>query len=409
VTTAHDTGTVLSGAFQDIPVRLFPVMLLAAVGLEELVRVRQGKARSGVLVALGCLAGLVAWNNHDFGVEGAAVFSLLVLVVATPRFARRSPVWSYLIGLLLGLLVYPVWMAAIGAPVSFTYVIYFQRFFEQGYAAFPVQVPGPVLVIMPLTIGTAAVGWYFVWTRMLRRKAPPRSNGFLDRAALTAAFFGTWSSIAFTYYLDRSYSAGQLQTFLLPSAVSIAAVVALVGEFVSERRSSRQGSSLTNVRRSFFSTVRAGALPVALLGALSFAAILETENPVQAVRVLTSPPASTNLAFPSTTGVAVEARFAAKDRESVGYFGSWGPYVELTTGVKSFATFDDAGGETSPTSGTCVRLRQSGPHLLVADPTTEAGYGTQICGDLYILSTQRQATPYFIYLRAGPARDNTAS
>ena len=58
-------------------------------------------------------------------------------------------------GLLAGLALYPLLGAAAGTPIHLADFGLFSRAFASGFASSPIQVPGPVLVVLPVLVASA--------------------------------------------------------------------------------------------------------------------------------------------------------------------------------------------------------------------------------------------------------------
>jgi hypothetical protein len=401
VTTSHNPLINLAGAFQDIPIRLFPGMLMGALGVEELLRVRRGEIRVWRIAVVGAVAGLVAWSNHDFAVESVVVFGGLLLLSSGRRFSGWKPMVYFCAGFLGVTLGYPGIMALTGNPISLRELFYFQSLFGHGFGEYPVQIPGPVMFVMPLIVGTAAVGVYAIWKRRGEGNEARALATYEERAALTAAFFGVWSVVAFTYYLNRSISAGQLQIFLLPSGVSVSALAAMGIRPVSAIWS-RFGREETPEEKSQIFASLCGIVPLTMLCAVPLASSLQTPNPVRAVKVLVSPPRGTKFAWPPVTVLGKELMaFEKKNpkyRDAVSYFGPWGNYVTLSLGIPT-VTLNDV----PPSDGTgvnslgCGYIRSHQTKALVLDSGTIYFYGPTVC-NLYHLTQVQALAPWSLYI-----------
>jgi hypothetical protein len=175
------------------------------------------------------------------------------------------------------------------------------------------------------------------------------------------AFVGTWSTLGFLYYVNRSYASGQLQVLLMPSGVLLVALASLAAD--ERKQLLRSGS--TGARRS--RRISLCLFPVALLVSVGFGALLQSPNPVRAARDLTNPPAGYGFdsqLIPMAKVRAAEA-FATSRGGSLGYFGDSGNYIHLVTGLPNIQLFDDpAQFAESPT------IRREGCRYLAAHATT---------------------------------------
>ena len=195
---------------------------------------------------------------------------------------------------------------------------------------------------------------------------------------LTLAFVGTWATRGFVYYLNRSYASGQLQVLLMPCGVCLVALVSLAGH----ERTQLLRSSSTGARRSW--RISLCLFPVALLVAVGFGALLQSPNPVRAVKDLTNPPASYGFdsqLIPLSTVQAAQA-YATQRGGSLGYFGASGNYIHLVTGVANIQLFDDPMQfSESPTLRRegCRYLEAHATTFLLVSPTDMAG-PLDLCG-----------------------------
>jgi hypothetical protein len=336
VTVAHDAGpyylSSIGSYVQQLPIRLFPSMLFSLLGLEALVRVRAGTEKRWHLPALGILGGLIVWNSQDFGVAVAAAFTLF-LAVGLPPARLRASISQWLYGLFGGLALYPLLCLLAGTPLRLAYFGIFSRAFANGFDSSPIQVPGPVLLVFPLLVAGTSVGWCLLVR--LRRQAPSDSGGH-ERAVLTLAFVGTWTTAGFAYYLNRSYASGQLQVLLMPCGVCIVALTSLCRD--AQLRLRRSGA----LGRINSSRISLSFWPIAIAASLGFASMLQSPNPVTVWRSLTNPPAAvgfTSELIPLSTIQTAESYVSSRGG-SLGYFGTNGSYVHLLTGLPDLLLLD---------------------------------------------------------------------
>ncbi len=334
--TSHATGDISSVAslFQELPIRLFSGFLIAAVGLQDLVLLYGGTLRPWRLVAVGVLCGLIGWNSQDFGVAAMAVYGLMVLVTP-PSSMRWRALGVWLGGLVFGLALYPLLLLAIGHPLNLGFVGAFAKLFGSGLGSAPIQVPGPVLVVVPIIISATAAGWALM---IARRRESTSGSVDLDRAAIALTFVGTWSGAGLLYYMNRGYAAGQLQTMLLPAGVCVALLTAIAmdAKVLGEPRRSRFEL------RTTWSTLssRVTLLPLGLFVCLCFTSALLTPDPVLAVSELRHPPASsgfTTYDLPQLVAVVDRARSYTAGKGSLTYLGESFNYIALATHVPSNA------------------------------------------------------------------------
>ena len=334
VTVEHGAQPLssIAEAMQELSIRMFSAMLLSFLGLEVLTRIRAGAPAGWRLSMLGALAGLIAWNSQDFGIAvTVAYFPLLVVALPSTRLRRCMSLW--VAGLLAGAAVYPLVCLFAGTPIKPAYFGLFSRGFAGGFASSPIQVPGPVLVVLPLLLSSAGVGWCLLWRQ---RRQPTPDGATNERAIMTLALVGTWATAGFVYYLNRSYASGQLQVLLLPCGVCLVALLSL-GRQARLRVPASGRTSVDGVRAWL------GFLPVALLVALGFASALQSPNPVHSVTQLADAKAQDGFAAQLIPlSVIQAAKSYVSDRGgSLGYFGNNGSYVHLWTGLRDDLLFDD--------------------------------------------------------------------
>jgi hypothetical protein len=339
VTVLHDHtpyfASSIASYMQELPTRMFPTMLYSLLGLEEITRIRNGKVRNWRLFALGALAGLIVWNSQDFGIAVTLAYGIL-LAVAVPTGRVRRSMLRWAGGLLVGLAVYPAATQLAGTPIQWTDFGLFSRAFANGYAAAPIQVPGPVLVVFPLLLSSASVGLALLWRQ---RRRPPGAAATSDRAILTLALVGTWGTGGFVYYLGRSYASGQLQVLLMPCGVCIVALASLAHD---ARQSMATGEPAR--RRLRPSAISFGLVPVALLAALGLASILQSPNPVTVANGLTNAPPNYGFGsqtMPPSVLQAAETYVQSQGGGTIGYFGNNGNYVHLSMGLPNISLVDD--------------------------------------------------------------------
>ena len=390
VTTRHGAAPQGSIAvlLQDLSVRLLGGLILGWFGLEELARLRVGAPRRGRLLGLGLVAGLVAWNSQDFGVAAVVVLGALFLgsVVGTrpspDRRRRLTGLAWWLLGLGAGLLAYPAFSAAIGTPINLRYLEWFELQFAGGFASVPIYIPGPVLFVLPVLVATAGVGWFLVLGAGRPSDEHPGRDIF-DKAALTAAFFGTWALLGFIYYLNRSFASGQMQILLLPTAVGIVALISLALHGLPALDAGRAWHDLGPLARS----LRLRLLPITVAGSLTVAAAIQTPSPRISIDRLVTPPVyesypaiAVKMSIADVRAAQAYARAAGDGR--VDYFGEDGNYIQLATGIESMSLFNnpmDFKVSRSKSEGCRYLLAQS-PKWLVVSQLAASVFPNGVCG-----------------------------
>jgi len=282
--TSHQIGdfSSIASLFQALPIRLFSGFLILAIGLTDLMLLYRGTLRNGHVALIGFVCGLIAWNSQDFGVAAAAVYGVVILLGAT-QSVRLPAVGIWLAGLVFGVASYPLFLLAIGSPVDPSFVGAFIKLFGSGVGSAPIQVPGPVLFVMPLIVCAAAAGW-----SLMRRRRRPGIAGdrVLDQATIVLTFVGTWSVVCMVSYVNRAYAAAQLQTMLLPGAVCIGALLSIAMHSEEARTTWLAALNVTTAQLS----AKARLIPIGLAVCLCFSSALLTADPVLATKTLVNPP-----------------------------------------------------------------------------------------------------------------------
>jgi hypothetical protein len=399
VTGAHNTtNSSLASLFQELPIRMFPAMLYSIIAVESLVAVMRQEIRKVLLVSLGVLGGVIAWNSQDFGIAVVITYGAVLQICARGDLRKRATL-LWIEGLLPGLLIYPLWTLAIGHPVQFKYLALTARSFGGGYGSAPIQIPGPVLLVLPVLLGSAAVGGFLVWKAQsgFEGQAPCQ-----QRATVTLAFVGAWSIVSFPYYINRSYASGQLQIFLLPFGVCCCALLSLC-----HTTSSDTGRPIGEDLLSYLKHDALWLLPVALPIAVGFAAVLQTAAPTVTWRALRDPPAEIGfLTTPPRSRVLLAVAYAqTHGGGSVGYLGPDANYIALSTGVQSRMLYDDlADFQISPAARRlgCEYVRHKPTSWLVTVSSAIRVIGVRICGPYAAQSVPGLPPNTMFKLKASP-------
>ena len=87
------------------------------------------------------------------------------------------------------------------------------------------RTPGPVLVILPLIIALAVAH-----LQVIRVSQSIDSEFFvrLYSNGVLGLLFSSWSTLGFSYYLNRSYASGQMQILFLPISIALGALISSV-------------------------------------------------------------------------------------------------------------------------------------------------------------------------------------
>ncbi len=370
----------IASSLQEYPLRMFPAMVFSVVGVGSLVSLMENKVRRVILISLGVLAGLMVWNSQDVGVAVVCAY-FVVLLIATRGATRRRATALWFSGLAPGLLLYPLWTVLIGHPVHWAYLGLAARSYGTGFGEALMQDPGPILLVLPLLIGSAVVGVFLLWRTIDANLVWPRHRSY---AIATLALVGAWSVASLPYYVNRSYASGQLQVFLLPFSVCCCALLSLCLPVTFDENGLR--SEVT----SFLRTRALWLLPVTLPIAVGIAASLQLPSPAAALDRLVSPPASIgfsayvkNQAVPSHE--ITVSRAYAKDHGGgvVGYFGPDANYLALADNLQPRILVDSPAlleYSTTALKLGCDYVRDDPSPWLIVAPGATGIVGTSVCG-----------------------------
>lgn len=375
------SASSIASLFQELPIRLFAGFFVLAIGINDLVGLYRGIFRVRRLLLIGVACAIAAWNSQDFGVAAAIVYGIMVLLGAAPSVRWRA-VGAWVGGLCAGALAYPLFLLAVGSPLNFTFVAGFVKYFGSGLGSAPIQVPGPVLIVVPVVMCSTGAGWALM---RLRRQDKVHDDALLDRAAVSLTFVGTWSALCLLYYVNRAYASGQLQTMLLSCGVCIALLASIVihtPEFTTAFRPKPDGK----VWQWLYA--KSTMLPVGVFVCLGFSSVLLTPNPVSAATALVSSSAAnryTSYDLPQIlAAVDVAKRYVVTRGGSLTYLGESFNYVALVTQVTSNAVlfpFPYPLGPPGPlTQIDCQYLALHHSKWIVLSQDAVEGFGTHVCG-----------------------------
>jgi hypothetical protein len=370
----------IASSLQEYPLRIFPAMLYSICGVGSLVSLLENSVRKVTLISLGVLAGLMVWNSQDVGLAVVSTY-FVVLLIATRGAVRRRATALWCSGLVPGLVLYPLWTLIIGHPVYWAYLGLAARSYGAGFGAALMQVPGPVLLIVPVLIGSAVVGVFLLWRTTDSISERPRHRLY---AIATLAFVGAWSVGSLPYYVNRSYASGQLQVFLLPFSVCCCALLSLCLPATSETSDFRSDVISFLKKRALW------LLPVTLPIAVGLGASLQLPSPYTALYRLMHPPVSIGFssvvqsqAVPSREISVLVAYTKDHGGGVVGYFGPDANYLALADNLQPRILFDSP--QLFEYSSTARKLgcdyvrHEPSPWLIVA-PHSTSMVGTNICG-----------------------------
>ena len=377
VTTLHGAvNSSIASSLQELPLRIFPSMLFSLIAIGAMVTLLEQSVPKASLVLLGVLAGLMPWNSQDFGIAVPIAFAI-VLQIATRGSIRKRATILWLCGLVPGLMLYPLWTVSIGHPVQLKDLALTVKSFGDGTGAAPIQIQGPVLFVLPVILGSVALGGCLLWRASGGKRSPSKSHRY---AVVTLAFVGSWSTLSLPYYVNESYATGQLQTFLLPLGVCLCALFSLCDTADPNGENGVNPGLRLNRNTLWF-------LPVTLPVAVGLAAILQTPYPSVTLNALRHPPARHGFLGTVASGEVSVAKAYARSHGggAVGYFGPNANYLQLSAGVDPRILYDDPGDfllSADAHKEGCQFLRHHPTPWLVVVPGSEGStpLGNTICG-----------------------------
>jgi hypothetical protein len=357
-----------------IPVRIFPGVVIIGLICWSLLQSNLSVTKSkNAMTYVGLACGLVLWHSQDFGIAlVVSIFVGLLLLKFLSILKTKYIVFYWAIGVLFGFTIYPVTSLALGKEVKISDYGFFLQRAGGGFGSEPIQTPGPVLLILPLII---AVLVCCVWILKLSNRFPSSERRGLQFSGATGLFFSLWTITAFPYYVNRSFAADMLQTFLLPVAIAFGALVGAI--LIIEKQVRKAGSEfLVFTGSRFFQRQGLSLWPFSLIVSLFFASILLTPNPqVELERFAGKVPQTTwslSSMKSSIDDSNAAVAYAKSARSTVGFVGLLGNYVQLVSGIDSVSIFsspDDIEATAKARAVFCQHLLSLGMEYLVLGET----------------------------------------
>ena len=318
-------AALLSG----LSIRILPGFLLLAIAYVVTFKLKS----KWNFAYLGIAGGLVAWQSQDFGIAATVALGLLILVSEESKKAVSIVKASiYAVGILIGLMIYPILGFIFGHKINLNYFLYFARQFGSGFGSEGMRTPGPVLYILPLIILLFVSHGLFA----IRN----RDNILIRKSSFIGFGMAAWSLLGFSYYLNRSYASGQMQVLFLPIAVSVASLVGVLMQLQDEGKLLKLDLKESVTSRALYRDKRAfSLLPISLIISVSLATLLLTPNPAVEFKRINEGalaprwPKATITA--SVKDAATAASFARKNNLKIAFFGASSQYIQFETQVKS--------------------------------------------------------------------------
>ena len=325
-------ASLLSG----LSIRIFPGILLFSLALWVVTspRLTPKKSRIAFLI-LGVVAGWTMWSSQDFGIAATITTFVILAIIPLRNGVSKSKSLSFLaLGFLPGFLTYQFVSMAGGHSVNYDYFAFFARQFGSGFGAENMRTPGPVLVILPLIIGLAVAHLHILRiSKSLEGELALRiySNSVLG------LLFASWSTLGFSYYLNRSYASGQMQILFLPISIALGTLVGSI-IYLKERENRTFEKPALNL---FLSTKTRYTAALSLVVSLPLSTLLLLPNPSIELDRISQGAQTPRWPKPTIATSINDAKaglaFAQNNKVSIAFFGASSNYVSDATGIKSAA------------------------------------------------------------------------
>ena len=323
-------ASLLSG----LSIRILPGVLLFALALWFITSNRiNRKNQIPYFAVLGVVSGWTIWSSQDFGIAATVtLFVILSVVPLKPELSKTKVLSALTVGFVPGFLTFQVTSALAGHKIDYDYFAFFARQFGSGFGSENMRTPGPLLVILPLIIALAVSHLYIM---RLSMSSNSDISEKLYSNSILGLLFASWSTLGFSYYLNRSYASGQMQILFLPISISLGALIGSILYLKSKESESLQINRV-NVLQSFklkHTTV------FTLISALPLSTLLLLPNPnteLDRINVgANSPrwPKQTILASIQDAKAGMD--FASRNQVTLGFFGASSNYVSDATGITS--------------------------------------------------------------------------
>lgn len=332
---------------------------------------------SWLLSIPGFVSAVVFWNNLDFGL--AAIAASIVSVVAYSFSSKSSALKSlsaFVLGHLVGHSIVLAFLSANQGIPNWSYFGWFARQFGGGFGGVTIEMPGPVLVSVPLMMTTAALGVYVIlkWNNFEETNQTKENY----RAAVTSAYFGSFCTFALPYYVNRSYHAGQMSILYITLAIASISSLSLIHRMAKK-------SNRNNLATYF---------PKLIL-AFMMATIFLIPNPSIEWNRITG--GNINGTFPrpplvmAINQIPSVKTYAESQEKTVGFFGEGGNYVNALTGIPSANIFNsplDMFQSDAAVQLSCKILRERSFDYLVLTESAQYAFAwndKSLCEGLYFI------------------------
>ncbi len=356
-------ASLLSG----LSIRIFPGLLLFSFALWVLTSPRFNAKNSRYAhFVLGIISGWTMWSSQDFGIAATiTTFVIISIVPLRSGIKKIASLLSLTVGFVAGFFTYHLISILTGHSLNYDYFAFFARQFGSGFGAENMRTPGPVLVILPLIIALAVAHLQVI---RISQSIESEFSARLYSNGVIGLLFSSWSTLGFSYYLNRSYASGQMQILFLPISIALGA---LIGSLLILREKENRSPVEISMRKLTQSKLR-HSLVFTMIAALPLATVISLPNPsIELDRIsqgAESPrwPKSTITAAIADAKAGIE--FAQKSGVSIAYFGASSNYVSDATGITSAAILNspfDLYMSQDTVRVTCQYLESLKPQYLV--------------------------------------------
>jgi hypothetical protein len=356
-------ASLLSG----LSIRIFPGILLFALVLWVVTspRLSPNKSRIAFLI-LGLVAGWTMWSSQDFGIAATITTFVILAIIPFRNGVSKSKSLTFLaIGFVPGFLTYQFVSMAAGHSVNYDYFAFFARQFGSGFGAENMRTPGPVLVILPLIIALAVAHLHIL--RISKSLEGDLALRIYSNSVL-GLLFASWSTLGFSYYLNRSYASGQMQILFLPISIALGA---LVGSILYLRERESRAFEKPSFKLLIGAKTRYMSV-LTLVVSLPLSTILLLPNPSIELDRISQGAQSPRWPKPTITASIKDAEaglaFARNSNVSIAFFGASSNYVSDATGIKSAAILNspfDLYMSQETVSVACQYLESTKPDYLI--------------------------------------------
>lgn len=356
-------ASLLSG----LSIRIFPGLLLFSFALWVLTSTQLNAKNSRYAhFVLGMISGWTMWSSQDFGIAATiTTFVIISIIPLRSGIKKIASLFSLTVGFVTGFFTYHLISILTGHSLNYDYFAFFARQFGSGFGAENMRTPGPVLVILPLIIALAVAHLHVI---RISQSIEPEFSARLYSNGVIGLLFSSWSTLGFSYYLNRSYASGQMQILFLPISIALGA---LIGSLLLLREKENRSPVEISMRNLTQSKLR-HSLVFTMIAALPLATVISLPNPSIELDRISQGAQSPRWPKPTITAAIADAKagieFAKKNGVSIAYFGASSNYVSDATGIKSAAILNspfDLYMSQDTVRVTCQYLESLKPQYLV--------------------------------------------